>query len=329
MPSTRRTTARMRTRLITACVATVALLAAACGGGAEDFPDRTITMIVPWEAGSASDIAIRMLSDHAEDELGVPITHQNVVGGNGSTGHQQIFDADPDGYTMGFFILDVLTNEALGETDIGYQDFEMLMQFGVQPLGLYATPSSGFTTVEELVEAAQENPGEISMATHALGGVFHQGAGLFAQAADLDFRYVPFDGSAEQVTAMLGDHVDVMVTSITLPAQYVESGEMVMLASLTDEPLELHPDAPTLADEGYDVEYASWRGIGMPPETPEDVQQTLLDAFTAAFESEEYQEQAAEANIDLQYRDADEFVEFLDTNYEQVESVLTDLGIAD
>src|SRR5699024_3638157 len=142
----------------------------------------------------------------------------------------------------------------------------------------------------------------------------HQGAGLFAQAADLDFRYVPFDGSAEQVTAMLGDHVDVMVTTITLPAQYVESEEMVMLAALTDEPLELHPDVPTLAEEGYDVTYASWRGIGLPPDTPDEIQDALLEAFTAAFESEEFQEQAAEANIDLQYRGPDEFNEFLAEN---------------
>ena len=329
MPSTTRTGATHRSRIAIACIAVIALLAAACTSDADDFPDRTITMIVPWEAGSASDIAIRLLSDFAEDELGQPINHQNVVGGNGSVGHQQIHDADPDGYTMGFFILDVLTNEALGETDVSYRDFEMLMQFGVQPLGLYATPSSGFTTVDELVEAAQEDPGEISMATHSLGGVFHQGAGLFAEAADVDFRYVPFDGSAEQVTAMLGDHVDVMVTSITLPAQYVESGEMVMLAAMTDEPLELHPDVPTMADEGYDVEYASWRGVGLPPETPEDIQETLLDAFSAAFENEEFQERAAEANIDLQYRDAEEFEAFLEDTYEQVEGVLVDLGFTD
>src|SRR5690625_1107627 len=162
MPTTRSTGKKMRSRIGVACVTLLVLFAAACGGG-DNFPDRTITMVVPWEAGSASDIAIRMLSDHAEDELGVPINHQNAVGGNGAIGHQQVYDADPDGYTVGFFILDVLTNEAMGEADIGYADFEMLMQFGVQPMGLYATPASGFTTVEELVDAVHENPGEINM----------------------------------------------------------------------------------------------------------------------------------------------------------------------
>lgn len=323
-------------RTLPALLALVALLAAGCGGRqgaapggarepqqpAVEYPTKPVTMIIPWPAGSASDLAIRLISSYAEKELGVSINPVNMVGGNGAVAWAEVARAQPDGYTIGFFTFDVLTNQALGQTPTKYTDFDFLMQFTIQPMGFYVLASSPYATMQDLVNAALQRPGEITVATTALGGLFHQAAGLFEQASGAKFRYVPFQGSNEQMAALLGGHVDAMINTITLPHQHVQAGTVRFLAAMTEERLARYPDVPTLRELGWDVVYYSWRGIGLPKGVPQEIKDIILDAFTKAYNNPEFQQRAQEAGYDLMYRGPEEFTRFIAEQYPMVESAL-------
>lgn len=307
------------------------LLIAACSGGDEgdSYPTRSITMIGPWPAGSASDVAMRLIANYAEEELGHPIIHQNMEGGSGATAWQYVHDADPDGYTAGFFTSGVLSNEALGQSPLSYQDFDWVMQFGVQSHGLYTVAGSGLETMDDVVNAAEESPGSLLMGVESLGGNFHQGAGLFTNAAEIDVEFVPQGGSADMIAALLGGHNDMMFNSITLPAQYVESGEMNFLAASSSERLPEFPDVPTFQELGYDVVHLGWRGVAVPEGTPEEARQALVDAFEAAYNNPEFQEAAAQADIELEFRNSEDFTAFLDEQYPIAEEALRSIGLID
>lgn len=328
MPSTQAN--RLRKPAVVAVVA-LALPIAACttGDDAGSYPTRSITMVGPWPAGSASDIAIRLISNYAEEELGHPITHQNMEGGSGATAWQYVHDAAPDGYTIGFFTSGVLANEALGQSPLSYQDFDWIMQFGVQSHGLYTTAGSGLETMDDIINAAEESPGSLLMGVESLGGNFHQGAGLFTNAAEVDVEFVPLGGSADLIAGLLGNHIDMMFNSITLPTQYVESGEMNFIAASSLERLPEFPDVPTFQELGFDVVHLGWRAVGVPEGTPDEAKQALADAFEAAYNNPEFQEAAAQADIELEFRNSEDFATFLDEQYPIAEEALRSIGLID
>lgn len=345
--SPKRRTTPWRRRATTVSAVLLGLATAACGGDTTspqadespdsqaesgecaDFPNERIDLIIPWPAGSASDLAIRLITQFAEEELGVTIAPTNQVGGNGSVAWEQLAAAEPDGYTVGLLTFDVLTNQALGDSSATIDDFDFLMQFTTQPMAVYVLADSPYEDIEALLEAAEQEPGQLSMATTALGGVFHQAAGLLEQESGATFQYVPFDGSSDLMAAGLGGHVDAFINTLSLPAQYVENGTVRMLATFEEERLETYPDVPTFEELGMDVVYNSWRGVGLPVGVPEECRQIILDAYTAAFENPEFQDRAVEAEFDPLHRGPEEFTELVQESYPVVKDVMVDLGFAD
>ncbi len=300
------------------------LTACGQGGGASAYPDGPIDMIIPWDAGGSSDLAARQFANHLEDQLDTTITATNMPGANGATGWAELADAEPDGSTIGLVTYDILTNQAMDENATQLEDLDFLMQFESQPLALYVHSEGDFQTIEDLVNADRE----VSFGTSGLGGVFHQGAGLFAKSVGGEYKYVPFDGSGGQLTALLGQHVDAIVTSPTAPAQYVEDGTLKMLGVFADERSPAYPDTPTFQEQGFDVPaHSSFRGIAAPTGLDEEVRQTLVDALKATYDAEEFKTAAEEMSLQLEYLDSEAFTDRLNDMAPVVEEVLSDLDL--
>lgn len=298
-----------------------------CAQGNEaQYPEKPIDMIIIWGAGGGSDLAARLIGDYASKELGQPFTYNNVTGANGAIGWGQAVQAQADGYTVANLTFDVLTNQAMGQTPTKFSDFDLLMQFSRQPVGVFVPGDSPYNTVDELLKAAQENPEKIQMATTALGGFFHQAAGLLESKVEgAKFKYVPYKGSAQIISALAGKHVSAGIQTLTGMEQHLKEGNMRLLAVLSEERHAGFPDIPTAKELGYDVVWESWRGFAVPKGTPEDVKEKLVDAFKIAFENPEFQEKAVKAKLNLIYRGPDDFKSLLETQYPQVESVLKQL----
>lgn len=320
----------MTTRVLTAVACAAALVLSACGGSADggdegsNYPDGPIDMIIPWGAGGSSDLAARMFATHLEDHIGVKVNPINQPGANGAQGWANLAAADPDGQTFGLITYDILTNQVMNPDGTTLEDIDFLMQFEEQPFGLYVNSAGEYADIDAVVEAGPE----ATFGTTGLGGNGHQAPGLLAKAAGTSFTYVPFDGSNEQISALLGNHVDAIVAAPTATAQYVESGDFVQLATFTAERTENAPDVPTMQELGYDVPpYSSFRGFGAPVGLPDDVRQTLVDALKATFDDPDFASDAEGMNMHLVHLDSAAFTEYLNGMISVVEDVLADLDL--
>ncbi len=293
-----------------------------------DYPTKPIELIIPWQPGSASDLAIRMIAKFAEKNLGQAITPINMVGGNAAVAFAHTYKAKPDGYTIALVTFDILTNQAMG-SDIKYDSFDYLLQFTHQPMGLFVHKDSPYKTLQDLLNAAKTKPGEIKVGTTGLGGVFHQAAYLVEKKYGIKFNIVPFKGSAEILAAELGKHVEADVNTITLPAQHVKAGTLRMLLCFSGERLPDFPDVPATRELGIsETGYESWRAVGLPKGIPGPARAKLEAAFKKAYNDPEYQQLAKKSNYDLYYRTHDQLIKFFENQYPMVREILKDLGYA-
>lgn len=302
-----------------------------CGGEkkteAPKYPTKPIQMIIPWPAGGASDLAARLIASHAEKKIGQPISPINKDGANGATGWAEAVSAKPDGYTVTLITFDILTNQALGRSPVKYTDFDYLLQFTSQPMAIAVRADSPYKTLDDLIKAAKATPSTLRVSTTPLGGIYHQAWAMLQKQSGTKFRVVPFPGSAEVNTALLGKHVDVQINTLTLLDQYVKNGSIRILGVTSEKRSSIFPDVPTMKELNYNIVYESFRAIGVPKNIPPAVKKTLTDAFTAAFNSKEFQEAAKKAKYDSYYRNPDDFMQFVNKLYPDVQEILKDLGL--
>ncbi len=290
---------------------TASLALAACSGssGAEDgadFPSDTITWIVPYAAGGNTDSISRVVAEAMSAELGVDIVVENLPGGSGAIGMQEMMGADPDGYTIGLFttgteVVTPLVND-LGYDETSFTNIGLML---TQPVVFAVAEGSQYASFEDLVAAAQADPESVSVGVP--GATTPQAFELTRMANDFDttFATVPFDSNAEVINALRGNNVDAIALNASAEVQsQLESGELVPVAVGEPERLSWLPDVPTLVESGMDGLDTSGTLIGVtaPADLPEEVETTLAEALEVALQDEDVIELLGEDNI------PDEFV---------------------
>ncbi len=296
--------------------------------GQEKFPEKSLEMIIPWSAGGGTDVAGRLYASYVEKELGQTINVLNVPGGNSAVGAVQVKNSKADGYTMLLLTLDILTVEAQALAPVGYRDFKLLNTFTAQPTVLVVRKDSGWKNVEDYRQAALANPGGLKVGVNGEGALWHQAGVVADNEMGTKVTYVPYTGSGEQTAALLGKHIDATYISYNSVASHVKEGTLVALGVLTAERVASTPEIPTFTESGYKAVYSSWRGIGVPKDTPEEVMVVLRKAAKAAFDQEEFKKKCDDAKIDMWYTDHTAFEAFLAASYKEVESVMKQLGFA-
>ncbi|MGY2067139.1 tripartite tricarboxylate transporter substrate binding protein [Blastococcus sp. SYSU DS0619] len=285
----------MRTaRVLTALLATSLLTA--CGGeeesgsggdAAADFPSQNVRLLVPYTAGGPTDIAARALAAHMEEELGESVVVENLPGASGATAYQQLISAEADGHTLSMTALPTAVLNYLSN-DVGYtrEDFTPIGVVTRVPSGIVVPADSPYEDVKSLFEAAQEDPGSVTVGTPGATNTHAAETQRITQLYDVPLTVVPFDGNAEVQTALLGENVTAGFVNLSqdmLPA--VESGDLRVLAVGSEEPLP-YVDAPTFVEEGFPelVQSTTTFGVIAPAGVPDDVRQTLEDTLRSAAE---------------------------------------------
>jgi tripartite-type tricarboxylate transporter receptor subunit TctC len=293
----------------------------------DEFPSQDIETIVAFPAGGGTDRAGRQLVEATEEHLDEAMYVTNVEGGGGVSGFTEIMNAEPDGYTVGVMTIGLSIFEPLDTADITGDDFEPIMQFNDDPASVTVHEDAPYDTLEELVEYAEDNPGEVQVSTDGHGGIWHIAGVGFEEEAGIEFDYVAYDGGEPAVTAVVNEEVDATMTSVPEVAPQVEDGPLELLAVMGDEPMDLYPDVPTLEEEGYDFSLGAWRGIGAPADTPDDRIEILHDAFYEGYQDEEFQSFMEENGFEMVYRDPDEFGQFWEEDYEQARELIEGLDL--
>ncbi|SHI87610.1 Tripartite-type tricarboxylate transporter, receptor component TctC [Geosporobacter subterraneus DSM 17957] len=293
-----------------------------------DFPKQGITAICPWAAGGGTDAVLRGLTLEAEKILGQTITVVNQTGGGGAIGHSAIMKAKPDGYTVGMITFELNSLPPQGLVPFTYKDFDPLMRINMDAAALTVKKDAPYNTIEEFVAYAKQHPGEINIGNSAPGSVWHIAAGLMAEKTGIQVEYVPFEGAAPAVTALVGGHIEAVSVSVPEVIGQVEAGDLKILGVMSAERLPSIPDVPTFKESGIDVVFGTWRGLAVPKGTPDEVKQILMDGFKQAYDSQGFQDFAKNAGLGLAYQDAAEYAKFLEANANDVAEVMKKLGLA-
>lgn len=283
-----------------------ALALTAVPAAAQDYPERPITMIVPWSAGGTTDIVARLFADELGEELGQPVAVVNVVGGGGALGTAEAKDAT-DGYTVlmttsGNHILTPLAN------DVGYtpEDFVGIGQLSERTLVLAVLSEKPWQNLVDLQEAAAANPGGLTFG--AVPNVLpFLTLSSWANEAGVELLHVPQQGGAPGVNGVLGGILDMVPESLSSVQQHLQAGTMRGLAVFNIERDPVAPDIPTAVEQGFEVYGNPFTGLAVASGAPDEVISTLRDATARIAQDAEFQGKMATAGGNVTYLDGDAF----------------------
>ncbi|HMA55504.1 MAG TPA: tripartite tricarboxylate transporter substrate binding protein [Pseudolabrys sp.] len=316
----------MKRKTARTLVSAIALVMASASSFAADYPDRAIKLIVPWAAGGDTDLIFRPLTPLLQKYLGQPIVIANVGGASGTVGEREAAGAAPDGYTI-YGAHDYIHSVYFaGMIDLKYdQAFEPVCMVASTPSVITVGAKTPWKTFKELVEDAKKRPDQIVVGA-SLGSTSQYSIAIAANAAGVTFKYVPYDGTAKRMNALLGGHIDVGDSNLTQKGK-VDAGLLRFLANMSEKRTTGLEDVPTLKELGYNVEYSVNRGIMVPKGTPADVIAKLNDACAKATKEPEYAKAMLLQGTEVRYMDPKAYAAYLQKTDVQTKDISKALGL--
>ncbi len=241
---------------------------------AQSYPERPITLVVPFAAGGSTDILARIVGEHLRQALGQPIVIENRAGASGNIGTASVARAAPDGYTIVFNTMSVHTmNHALfaAMPFDGVKDFAPIALLAYVTNTMVVHPSVPAKTVAEFIAYAKAHPGKINYASAGAGSTNHLCAALFEKMAGVEMVHVPYRGGAPAVADTVGGQTQLFFTAGTQSLEHVKAGRLRLLAVTEDKRSSLLPDVPTVGETLPGYEMAVWYGAFAPAGVPREV----------------------------------------------------------
>jgi tripartite-type tricarboxylate transporter receptor subunit TctC len=297
-----------------------------------EYPERPITIIVPWGAGGGTDATGRILASLMEKELGVPVSVVNRTGGSGVVGHSAIATAAPDGYTLGVVTVEIGMMHWQGLTELTYDDYTPLALYNADAAGLQVRADAPWDSAEAVLDAVKASPGEHKSSGTGQGGIWHlalagmlQEAGIPPDAAP----WVPSQGAAPGLQDLVAGGVDIVTCSVPEAQALLEAGRVRSLAVMSEERNPAFPDVPTLKEAtGLDWTVAAWRGIAGPKGLPQEVSDKIVPLLQQIWESQEFRDFMAERGFGLVWRDPEGFRQWMAESDESLGDVMKAVGLA-
>ncbi|MCP5366397.1 MAG: tripartite tricarboxylate transporter substrate binding protein [Hyphomicrobiales bacterium] len=303
-----------------------ALVLALGVAGAQAFPDKPVTIIVPFKAGGGTDITTRTLAGPMAQALGGDIVVKNTAGAGGTIGAAETARAKADGYTIGMMPVGPMTTQPhLRKLPYAPDSFDYICQAYSAPSSLVVRKDSKFNNLADMIAFAKANPGKLNYGIQAVGSIPHvAGLGL-AEAAGIDFQFIPFKGSAPTFKAMLDGTVDMFVAHISF---LTKNGDQVKsIAMLMDHRVDTAKDLPTAKDQGIDLNFPIWGGLVAPKGIPADARAKLEKACEAGMKSAAFSERMAQLRMPVTYLGGDDFKAFVMSEFAKNEKLLRKAGL--
>lgn len=256
---------------------------------ASDYPNRQIEMVIPFDAGSGTDITARILGELVEEYLGVKITFNNRPGGAGATGYTYIKNSKPDGYTIGLANSTIASHKIFGNLPFDYHDVNVIVAVHSSPSVLCVPNQSKYHSLEDIMHDAKERPGKISWATSS-GNALICSKDFFYHSG-LEFKVIPSGGGTiEPAIQASGGHVDMALTNFVDARMQIEAGLLRPIVVYSKNRLKEFAEIPTFEELGFPVRCPLMRFIIAPPGVDSEKLEILNDAFQKAIASKRYQE---------------------------------------
>lgn len=280
-------------RFALAFIASVSALASGVVFAQASYPSKPIKVVVPFPAGSTTDIIARAIADKMSQSMGQPLVIDNRGGASGTIGQQAVATAPADGYT----IMIHSSSHTVSPSTFAKLPFDTLNDFaGVTPISstpnvLVMSPSKNIKTLQELLAAARAKPGSMNFASAGQGSATHLNAEKFKLAAKIEATNIPFKGSSEAVTEIISGRVDYYFSPIAPVIGQIRNGQLVPLAVGSSKRASALPQVPTTAEAGVPgSEFNFWIGMMVPAKTPRDIVNRLNDEVVKALATPEVKE---------------------------------------
>jgi tripartite-type tricarboxylate transporter receptor subunit TctC len=304
------------------------LLAAGPQATASDYPNKPVTLVIPYPAGGSTDVTGRALMNAAKKYFTQPIIVENKSGGGGTVGPNLVITKPPDGYTLGIMASATVTiSWHMGKMNFNpIEDVTHIIRYTGYLYGLVVRADSPWKTIQDFVNHAKANPGKVSYGTPGVGTGVHLCMEEFASQAGMKLVHMPYKGGAETNAALLGGHVDAVSDSSGW-SPLVDAGKFRLLAVYTAQRSAKYADAPTLKEAGYDVVFPSPLEFMGPKGLPKPIVQKIHDLVKKAMEDPEYQAVLKKFDMSNIYLNTEDLVKAVRQDSERISKMVKKVGL--
>ncbi|MBV9955284.1 MAG: tripartite tricarboxylate transporter substrate binding protein [Pseudolabrys sp.] len=295
---------------------------------AQDYPNRPVTLVVPWPAGGTTDISMRALASATEKHLRQSIVIDNRPGAGGVLGPQTVAEkAAPDGYTLVQVPITVFRWPFMRKTTLDpAKDFTWIIGLTGYTFGIVVRADSPWRTFKEFLAFAKANPGKINYGTPGAGTTLHITMEQIAKQEGITWTHVPFKGTAETTQALLGGHIQA-VADATGWGPLVKAGQLRLLVIWSDERSKNYPDAPTLKESGINLVSNSPFGLAGPKGMDPKVVKILHDAFKKGMDEPAYRAELVKLDQEPAYLSSTDYKQYADRQLVEQKALIEALGL--
>jgi tripartite-type tricarboxylate transporter receptor subunit TctC len=322
----------MKTLRTTIATALLASLAFAGGAFAQaGYPDKPITMIVPFPPGGVADTVARPVAEALARELGQTVIAENKAGAGGATGIGAAARAPADGYTilMSLSSISILpeADKILGrKPQFTLDQFKPIARFTADPTVLVVRADAPWKTFAEFVADLKTKPGRYNYGSSGNYGTMHVPMEMLKSSAGISVTHIPYTGAGPAVLALLGGQVDALSTGPASVLAHIKAGKLRALAHWGDKPLTSMPELPSLKQLGQPVQFAQWSALFVPAGTPEAIVQKLRAAAKKAAADPQVVATISRAGSPIEYLDAPEFQSYWDADAKLMTEAVRKIG---
>jgi tripartite-type tricarboxylate transporter receptor subunit TctC len=281
---------------------------------AQAYPNKPITVVVPFPAGGTMDNLTRMVSQKLSTNVGQSVIVENKPGAGTTIGTEYVSRAKGDGYTLGMVANSFAINPSLYD-NLKYKtidDFTPIAMLALTPHVLVAKNTLPASTVAEVVAMAKKTPGRLTFASFGNGTSPHIAIEMFKSIAGVDVAHVPYKGQAPALNDLLGGHVDFMFTNLPDVLPHIQTGKLRAIAIVNPTRANVAPNIPTFKEAGYPTfESNSWFGVIAPKDVPADVLRKLSQELDAVLKADDVRKRLSEQGLEIAYKSPDAFKTFL------------------
>jgi putative tricarboxylic transport membrane protein len=296
---------------------------------AASFPEKPVTLIVPYGAGGGSDIFARTMAAGFEKDklLPKPLIVENKPGGSGGIGFAYVASKKKDPYFMVSAVTSFLTTPLMGRSPVNYRNFTPLANLVFDEYMLMVKADSKYKTIQDLVADAKANPKKLTIGGSAVGGADSICTVLLEKATGIRLNYIVFNSGGEVNGALLGGHIDSMVANPGEALDLYKAGKVRILGVYAERRLAGAPDVPTMKEQGIDAIYVQNRGFCAPADIPADARQVLEEALLKYTKTETFKNYVKENLLTVALMDGAAFGKFLDEWNAKYAVLLTEMNL--
>jgi len=301
---------------------------------AQGYPDKPITMIVPFPPGGVADTVARPVAEALGRELKQSVVVENRAGAGGALGIGLAARAAPDGYTL---LLSLSSISILPEADNVLQrkpaytldQFRPIARFTADPTVLVVRADAPWKSFAEFIADAKRRPGALNYGSSGNYGTMHVPMEMLKASADFRMTHIPYTGAGPAIVALLAGQVDAIASGPSTIVQQIQAGKLRALAHWGDRPLAALPGVPSLTQAGYPVQFAQWSALFVPAKTPDEIVQRLRAAAAKAAADAAVVQTIAKAGSPIEYLDASAFQLYWDADAKVVTQAVRKIGKLD